>query len=200
MAPEERVRAAESLFQGYKGPGDVARSIGNQVVALLLAGRGVEDLSAEETQLLLRGYNWAGLREESYELAIAAVRKWGSERFLPALTTAHYNAFWWPGERFLSEADKLLAMSIGSHGHWHLQKASFLCMVATGEREMEEEWAIGDAIVNEEALRSAALELEAALSAGSTVHLHDAKGWNEQFKCVVSRPEYAHLRGCSGET
>lgn len=199
MTPEQRIHAARERFDSYKGPGTVIRRIGLEVIDLMLAGRRADELDPVETSVLLRGYNWAGLYEDEYALAICAVRKWGSG-FTAALTSAHYNAFWWPGDKFLEEADRLIAEGVGDRAHWHVQKAWFLSMVATGERDKEEEWLPGDPIVDMEALRSAATELEAALSVGIPDSSPELEHWNETFKCLLSQPSCAHLKRPGGES
>jgi hypothetical protein len=203
MNVELTIQEAQKLFDSYKGPGSAIRGIGREVVAIILQERTLEELSQQETKVLLKGYSWAGEHQIAYSVAITAVQKWGGE-FMSDLTRELHHCFWWPGDRFLTEVDRLILTGVGDPVHWHLQKAWFLSMEATGERAHDPErqgewdWRPGDPVLNSDALRLAALELEEALSTGIPASSPYLEDWNEQFKCIVSDEKYAYLkRGAS---
>ena len=193
------IAAIEELFvykvPGGTGPGQASYAIGEQVIQSLIGDRNRSNLSPIEAKLLLKGYNWAGRHKEGFEYARFAVQTWG-EGFLMELNSAHYNAHWWPGEEFLTTADQLIGDGIGNPAFWHMRKADYFLMEATGERgQLEEfEWHPGDPIVDHEALDRAAAELVLALAASEKAAKPPDPSWNERFCAVLEQPQYKALR------
>jgi hypothetical protein len=193
------IAAVEELFS-YKGSSQATYGIGEQVIQMLLGDRRQGDLSPREASLLLKGYNWAGRHKEAFEYARFAVQTWG-EGFLNELNIAHYNAHWWPGEEFLTTADQLIRDRVGYPAFWHMRKADYFLMNATGERgQIEEfEWHSGDPIVDRKALEESAAELALALAVNEKPKDPPDPDWNERFRAVLEQPGFETLRWPSNE-
>lgn len=58
---------------------------GQQIVQILLSGRALEDLNAEELYLLSRGYNWSGQAQRAFEVAVLQARAFPVQMDLPGL-------------------------------------------------------------------------------------------------------------------
>jgi hypothetical protein len=177
------------------------------VVELLLAGRNVSDLSADELELLSRGYNWWGKHLEAFEAArlYLALAPHYQERFRLAGMHAS-NAFCHDLAGFVAACDSCIADALGPAAFWQLLKADQYIAFATGERELEDfEWSPGDPILHPEQLRPAAEAMAAALEASPGLRGDEsARGWvgdwNLRFAAVVQQPEFKHLTRKAGLT
>lgn len=170
----DRILAARALLDGYKGPNTLIEGIGHEVIRIMLDGRTPVSLEADEFEMLLRGYNWAGSHEAAFELAKYAVRRWG-DRFLPDLTRELQCAYLWKGLELLVQADELIAEGLGPAWKWHLSKVHRLLAEAT--LPGEEDWMPGDPIVDAVALAAAAHELELALETAPRSSWPPSRRW-----------------------
>lgn len=186
----DNLEIAENLFASSDRAGD-SRRIGSDVAALLEPWNASPDSEERRIELLLKAYNWSGRHLDCFGLAKQAVSSWG-QRFVPWLNTALLNAFWWPGDAFLSAVDELIRLKLGDEAFWRLRKADFLQAEATGERYKEEEWMPGDPIENDLAFAQEAEELRRALAFQLPPELVD--GWNTRFAPLLAQSKYTSLR------
>lgn len=191
----DHLEIAENLFASSSHAGD-SRRIGRDVATLLESWSASPDAEERRIRLLLKAYNWSGRHLDGFGLAKQAVSNYG-ECFVPWLNTALHNAFWWPGDAFLSTVDELIRSRLGDEAFWRLRKADFLQAEATGERHREEEWMPGDPIENDVALAQEAEELGRALALKLPPGLVD--GWDARFAPLLAQPKYASLRPSSSQ-
>lgn len=181
-------------------PRDGSYGDGERVVAVLLAGREVTELSTEELALLAKGYNWWGRHVQAFQTArLGLARMPQSAEWLARARQNVRNAFLHNLPSYLSACDECIAAGIGPPAFWRLLKADQLVSIATGAHEREDyDWAPGDPIVHAEFLRPAAELLETVLD--SEPHLRDAAApawvgdWNERFAAILQQSEFEHLR------
>ena len=183
---------ATKLFASYHGPGSEAVRIGEAALDVLLFGRTANDLSAAEMHCLLKAYNWASQGEEGFKQAKNAVGRWGDE-FLEDLDCALHNSYYWPKGAYVSKVDELIADCIGPPAHWHLRKADWWVMEATGEHDGEEVWFPGDEIANPSALDQAALCLDAAIRQSPPGATLPDQTWQERFAPVLEQSRFARF-------
>lgn len=199
MPNSSALEAAEELFASYRGPGSEATRIGELVLPVLLQGREPEALSATETHCLLKAYNWTFRHEDGYKLAKHAIVRWGDE-FMPDLSLALRNAYYWPREAYFSAIDDLIREGIGAAADWHLRKADWWLMEATGEHCSEREWYPGDEITDPAALEEVAVELDRAIQTASPdLPLPDST-WTERYGPVMELPRFSRFFSGPGDT
>jgi hypothetical protein len=196
---------AEQARWIFAHPRDRSFQDGQRVVELLLVDRGPTDLSAEELELLARGYNWWGKHVDAFKAAREAARlnlarAPHSEEWFRWLGFYASNAFFRDLPEFVAQCDKCILEGPAPAAFWHLLKADQYIAFATGERELDDfEWSVGDPILHPELLRPAAEALAAALTSQPTLREDEsARGWvgddwNRRFAAVVQRPEFSHL-------
>jgi hypothetical protein len=198
----------------FAHPHDASFGDGRRVVELLLVGRDPEELSAEELELLARGYNWWGNHEMSFEAAMLAVaRNPDSTELIRSAGLYARNAFGVDLQRFVVACDRCVVEGLGPPAVWHLLKAEEYILFATGEAELEDfEWSPGQPILHPERLRLAAQALEAALGceprSGDQATAHDwvsllpgtEHNWNARFAAVLQEPAFKHLTREAGLT
>jgi len=191
MTPAERIATAQALLDSYKGPGDLTRSIGHQVISIVLDGRVPDELDADEFAMLLRGLNWTGEHETAFALARNAVRRWG-DRFLSDLHRELNNAYLWKNHELLVRADELIEEGLGPAWRWRLCKVHRL--LADAVEPSEEDWIPGDRIVDASALANAAQELRLALEASPGISWGTMADLDAWLAPIFQQLEFAELR------
>jgi hypothetical protein len=199
--------AAEQARWIFAHPRDRSFGDGRRVVELLLAGRDPSDLSADELELLSRGYNWWGKHLKAFEAARLNLARapHSQERFRLAGMYASI-AFCHDLAGFVATCDRCITEALGPAAFWQMLKADQYIAFATGERELEDfDWSPGDPILHPELLRPAADALAAALvSSPGLREAESARGWvgnwNLRFAAVVQQSELRHLAQEAGLT
>lgn len=176
----------------FANPSNCSNEDGQRVVELLLAGRGISELSSEELQSLAKGYNWWGKHTRSSEVAkLVLARAPNSIEQLRFAGLYLSNAFCNDLPGFVAACDGYITEGLGPEAFWHLLKADRYIAFATGEYELEDfEWSPGYPILHPEFLRPAAEALEAALACEPGLREKEAArgwvgDWNMRFAAVL---------------
>jgi hypothetical protein len=185
---------------------------GRRIIEILLADRGLDDLSFNELRAAFKGSNWCGEHALSFEAARRALV------LDPTSMEAHHEldvairhlSFSFIVEdtdashAVLSIYDRVIEDGIGAPAFWHVRKAVHFYDLATQDPECEDfiDWDEGDPIHRPEALEEACRELGLAIR--SDPRLLDEKdrwmesglGWDRYFLALRGHPEYRKLMRC----
>jgi hypothetical protein len=200
----------KSPYTKYADVGSPQEVKGRRVVNLLLNGRRIEQLTAEELACLVIGYEWWGKPQEVVKVyKVGLTRMPESVDFLHGLDSATWNLYvherWKSGSTDVNDTLKLIAMydqyileQLGPPGYWHLRKADWYEWIAIDKYPLE--WKLGEPIVNPDALELAIREIQQALEVDPTLAQgsfpdwwEDEEDWHQRYYVLSSEPKYHHL-------
>lgn len=172
-----------------------SKAEGEQIVSILLDGRGITDLDVDELCAIAKGYNWSGRHHEAAHAMHLAVAK--QPHNLDLLTQAVSYMDNIPYQTALCElSDSYIRQNIGPAWFWHLQKAGSYLFAATGEDEDPDyEWGPGHPLARPDALELAIRELMTVLRSGEAEAIHEAKLWieDDELNPLRESPQFDEL-------